>query len=118
MFDKSALEHRNNTLMRKVRNILTRVFKDHPRDFDVRLWDGRSISWGQPPRFTLVFNDKATFKRIARSGSALALGAAFIEKRFDIEGDIFAAVKLVDHLGGLKLSLRERLSLLVKLMTL
>ena len=104
--------------MRRVRNVLTKIFKDHPRDFNVRIWDGRLISWSQAPRFTLVFHDKAAFKRIILSGDALVLGEAFIENKFDIEGDIFAAVKLGDHLGGLKLSLRDKLGLLAKLVTL
>ena len=103
--------------MRKVRHILTKIFKDHPRDFNIRLWDGRLINWSQTPRFTLVFHDKSAFKRIILSGNALVLGAAYIENQFDIEGDIFEAVRLGDHLAELKLGLRDKLGLLAELMT-
>ncbi len=103
--------------MRKVRNVLTKIFKDHPRDFDIRLWDGRSIGWQTEPRFTLVFRDKQTFKRIIMNGNALVAGAAFIENKLDIEGDLFAAIGLGDYLSGLKLNWRDKLSLLAKIMT-
>ncbi len=104
--------------MRKVRSILTKIFKDHPRDFNVRIWDGRVISWGETPRFTLVFRDKRVFQKIILNGNALVAGAAFIENKFDIEGDIFAAVRLGDYLGSLRLGMRERLGILTGLLTL
>ncbi len=103
--------------MRKIRSVLTKIFKDHPRDFNIRLWDGRAIVWSQAPRFTLVFRDKKIFRQIILNGNALVAGAAFIENKLDIEGDIFAAVRLGDYLGGLKFSLSEKLGILAKLMT-
>ncbi len=101
--------------MRKVRNVLTKIFRDHPRDFNIRIWDGRLISWSESPRFTLTFRDKGTFKKMILNGDALVAGSAFIENKFDIEGDIFAAVRLGDYLGDLKLSLRDKLGILAKL---
>lgn len=104
--------------MRKVRNVLARIFQDHPKDFNVRLWDGHLIEWSRSPKFTLVFRDKKIFKKVIMNGDALTAGAAFIENRLDIEGDIFAAIGLGDYLGDLKLGFRDKLKIMAKLLTL
>jgi hypothetical protein len=104
--------------MKRVRSLLANIFAGHPKDFNIRLWDDRLIEWSRAPRFTLVFRDKNTFKKIIMNGDALTAGAAFIENKLDIEGDIFAAVRLSDYLGDLKLSFRDRMNIFAKLVAL
>jgi hypothetical protein len=104
--------------MRNVRNLLDVIFEGHPKDFNIRLWNDHLIAWSRAPRFTLVFRDKRTFKKLILNGDALAAGAAFIEDRLDIEGDIFAAVRLGDYLSGLNFGLQDRLKILAKLLAL
>ena len=104
--------------MRRVRNILHKIFQDHPRDFNIRLWDGRLLEWSREPKFTVVFRDKATFKRLILNGNALVAGTAFIENKLDIEGDLFAAVRLGDYLSGLQLTFRDKMKILGRLLTL
>lgn len=57
-------------------------------DFAVRLWDG--TRWGNlnQPRFTLVLNHPGALRKMFTSPSELTLGEAFVNKDFDIEGDI------------------------------
>ena len=103
--------------MEKTVDILEKIFEKHPRDFNVRLWDGRLIEWSREPKFTLMFNDKKAFKKLLLTGDALTAGEAFIEKKLDIAGDIFEAVKLGDYLAELKLSMMEKLKILGKLLS-
>ena len=104
--------------MRRVRSLLANIFEGHPKDFNICLWDGHLIEWSREPKFTLIFRDKAAFKKVIMNGDALTAGAAFIDNKLDIEGDIFAAVRLGDYLGGLNLSLRDKLKIMAKLLTL
>ena len=96
---------------------MAKIFEGYPKDFNIRLWNGHVIEWGNPAKFTLVFRDKATFRKILLRGDALTAGTAFIENKVDIEGDIFEAIKLADYLASLKLSYRDKLRILSKLLT-
>jgi cyclopropane-fatty-acyl-phospholipid synthase len=59
----------------------------------VRLPDGRTIPVGDgPPRFTVVVRAGPEVAALALSGSMLAIGEAFIDGAFDIEGDFLAAM--------------------------
>lgn len=104
--------------MRRIRNILFKIFEDHPRDFNIRLWDGHLIEWCREPKFTLIFRDKKTFKNMLLNNNALTAGSAFIENKIDIEGDIFEAIRLGNYLSELKLSGRDRLKLFTWLLML
>lgn len=66
--------------------------------FRARLWDGSSVEIGPSPTFTLVFRDEETFSHLFRSQDVYAFAVAFVQNRFDIEGDYFAALRLKDTL--------------------
>ncbi len=104
--------------MKKAVDLLERVFERQRRDFNVQLWDGRLIEWSRHPKFTLIVNDKKTFKRLFLRGNALTAGEAFIDKKIDITGDLFEAIRLGDYLAELRPSFREKMAILAKLLSL
>ncbi|MHB1006070.1 MAG: class I SAM-dependent methyltransferase [Chloroflexota bacterium] len=69
-----------------------------PRDFAVRLWNGREwpAALDQPPRFTLVLNHPGALRRMFLPPSEASLGEAFVRGDFDLEGDLVAAMGLSD----------------------
>ena len=78
----------------------------------VRLWDGRELRVGDgPPAFTLVVHDRATFRRVFRTTRTRALAEAFVTARVDVEGDLFAALRVAAALEGGPLRLGHRLAL-------
>lgn len=59
----------------------------------VRLADGATLALGDgPPRFTLIERTPGTFARLAAAPAMLAVGEAFIDGAFDVEGDVCAAI--------------------------
>jgi cyclopropane-fatty-acyl-phospholipid synthase len=72
----------------------------HPRDFAVRLWDGREwpAETGSPV-FTLIFNHPDALRSLLQSrGADLAISEAYIRGDLDLEGDIEAAMPLARYL--------------------
>lgn len=92
------------------RTLLERVFRDHPtKNFAVRLWDGSEIAWSDHRAFTLVFRNAEAFRRLLLSRDPAAFGEAYIEKTFDIEGDLEQAISLGAYLKTVQLNLWEKL---------
>ena len=101
---------------RRVQYILKKLCSKAGSSFAVRLWDGSILYFGDKPQFTLVFNDRKTFKKLIVSPNAFTAGEAFIKKKIDLEGDIFAALKLKDHFESLSLTLGDKLVILFNLL--
>jgi cyclopropane-fatty-acyl-phospholipid synthase len=94
----------------------------HPRDCDIRFWDGSTwrAEKSSPARFTVVLNHPGAIEKMFSSPVEVALGEAYAEGDYEIEGDLEAAFRLGDHLIdhapnrmarlnlGLKLSLLRR----------
>jgi cyclopropane-fatty-acyl-phospholipid synthase len=104
--------------MHEVSDILEKIFEGHPKDFNILLWDGHLIEWSARPKFTLVFRDKSAFKKMALTRDAFVVGKAFVENTFDVEGDIFEALKLRDHLAKFRPKGLEKLLILLKAISL
>ncbi|MBC7243218.1 MAG: class I SAM-dependent methyltransferase [Anaerolineae bacterium] len=72
----------------------------HPRDFQVRLWDG--TAWGpeegQPARFTIVLKHPGALRAMFWPPEELTMAEAYIYDDFDIEGDIESVFRLADPL--------------------
>ena len=95
---------------------LDALLADYPkRDFQVRLWDGTTCGTEKQPRFTLVLKHPGVLRAMFLSPSELALGEAYIDDDYDIEGDIEAAFDLADYLLGQERSLWWSLDLAVLL---
>jgi cyclopropane-fatty-acyl-phospholipid synthase len=93
-------------------SFLETLLADYPRrDFQVRLWDGKTFGAATQPRFTLVLKHPGTLRAMFHSPNELTLGEAYICDDFDIEGDIEAAFGLADYLIGQKRTLSESLGL-------
>ena len=90
-------EHAPET--RAAATFLDKVFDQYDgEDFAVRFWDGTLWQRGQNPRFTLLLENPGALRAMFQDPSERNLGEAYIYGDFDIEGDVFAAVELGDHL--------------------
>ena len=78
----------------------------------VRLWDGSVVGpAGAPPRVTLAFRSRRTFRRLLARPTPLRFGEAFIASEIDLEGDIFEALRATHRLEDARWPLRRRLAM-------
>jgi len=95
---------------------LDALLADYPRrDFQVRLWDGTTCGTERQPRFSLVLKHPGALRAMFLSPSELALGEAYIDDDYDIEGDIEAAFDLADYFLGQERSRWQSLDLTARL---
>lgn len=96
--------------------ILRKVFGAVPTAFAFRLWDGTLVEFGGgAPPCTAVVHRPETFVRLMRDPTPLRFAEAYVEGALDIEGDLYAAMKVADAMEGIRLSFRQRLGLFVAL---
>ena len=79
--------------------VLDRIFARYgPRDFAIRLWDGTAVppDAGMEAAFTLVLNTPGALRRMLLPPNELALGEAYLDGDWDLEGDILAAMRVGD----------------------
>lgn len=90
------------------------------RDFALRLWDGTTVppDSGQECRFTLALNRPGVLRRTLLPPNELALGEAYLDGDFEIEGDIVAAMGLSDAFERLAMGPAELLGLARQVMAL
>jgi cyclopropane-fatty-acyl-phospholipid synthase len=99
--------------------LLRKVFRPLPFRVAVRLWSGPSFGVGGheteavDSRFDLWFKTPRAVSELILGKDPLRLAEAYFRSDIDIEGDLFAALRLKDHLEDLKLSVGERLSALL-----
>ena len=101
--------------------VLGRVLAGYGRrDFAVRLWDGTVVppDASQEARFTLVLNRPGALRRMLLPPNELALGEAYLDGDFDLEGDIIAAMRLGDLFEDLAMGPMDLLGLARKAMAL
>ena len=97
-------------------SLLQRVFQHLSFGFAVRLWTGPTFAVGArdaaalDSRFLLRFVNPEAVYSLILGKDPLRLAEAYFRSDVDIEGDLFAALRLKDHLAELKLSNWERLS--------
>jgi hypothetical protein len=81
-----------------------------------RLWDGTLVELGHgAPVCTVVVHRPETFVRLIRDPTPLNFAEAYVESALDLEGDLFAAMKVADAMEEIRLGLRDRLRLFVAL---
>jgi cyclopropane-fatty-acyl-phospholipid synthase len=90
--------------------LLRRVFHRFPGSIAVRLWTGATFQVGARPMpgsadppFVLVFRNPRAVGMIALARDPLRLADAYFRGDVDIEGDLFAALGIKDHLESLKI---------------
>ena len=93
--------------------ILSTLFRNYGGAIAVRLWDGTALRFGsREPTVTVIFRDPRAFRELVLYRDPVRLAHAFFLGSVDVEGDIYDAVALRDHLARLALSFREKLSIL------
>jgi cyclopropane-fatty-acyl-phospholipid synthase len=101
---------------RRAAIILRRVFDHIPTGFAFRLWDGTLVPLGDgAPVCTAVVHRPETFIRLMRDPTPYNFAEAYVEGALDLEGDLFAAMKIADAMEEVRLSRRDRLRLFVDL---
>lgn len=81
----------------QAQEIVKTIFKDATSaSFRIRFWDGSEVSLGDAgqPVFTLVFRDADVFAHLVRTQDVYAFLESYVHGRFDIEGDMFAALAI------------------------
>lgn len=95
--------------------VLRRLFQRIPFSFTVRLgnhplFSAGTEAGGPDGRFTLCFRNPDVVCDLILARDPLQLAEAYFRAELDIEGDLFAALRLKDHLQNLRLPFRERLN--------
>jgi cyclopropane-fatty-acyl-phospholipid synthase len=95
-------------------HIIDRLLAGFEGSAAVRLWNGVTHYFGpNPPAFTLVFRDAAVLRELVLKRSPIPLADAYFHGRLDVEGDLYAALRLKRHFQHLVLTGRERAGLFV-----
>jgi cyclopropane-fatty-acyl-phospholipid synthase len=101
---------------RRAATILERVFGHAATGFAFRLWDGTLVPLGHGPAVcTAVIHRPETFIRLMHDPTPLEFAEAYVEGAIDLEGDLFAAMRVADEMEDLRLSRGDRLRILVAL---
>jgi len=96
--------------------ILRRLFGHLQSGVAFRLWDGTPVTLGAgAPACTVVLHRPETFSRLVRDPSPLNFAEAYVEGAIDIEGDLFAAMRIANSIEDLRVSALDRWRLLVAL---
>jgi hypothetical protein len=96
--------------------ILGRIFRNVPFGFAARLWDGARVHLGASGEpFTLVFRDRDVFRRLMLRPNTLRFATAYVDGELEVEGDLFAAIRLANRIEELRLSLADRMLILSSL---
>ncbi len=101
-------------------SLLVRIFQRVPASITVKLWSGAAFRVGASagagagpgagePRFVLVFRNPEAVSAMVLGQDPLRLAEAYFRGDVDIEGDLFAALCLKDHLESIQMPLRDRL---------
>ena len=77
-----------------------------------RLWDGSEGWVGLPDRsFTLIIRDPNVLRAAFSSTNTKTIAEAYIENRIDVEGDLFACVRLANQLEDRRIGWRDKFTL-------
>lgn len=97
-------------------SVVERIFGGVRPGIRYRLWDGSEQTIGNPDgTWTLVLRNRERFREAFRTGNTSALAEAFVDNTIDVEGDLFAALRIANQLENLRLGLRDKLKILVEL---
>jgi cyclopropane-fatty-acyl-phospholipid synthase len=101
---------------RRAAEILQRVFGRLATGFAFRLWDGTLVPLGAgAPVCTAVIHRPETFLRLIREPTPLNFAEAYVEGAIDLEGDLFAAMRVADAIEDFRISAGERIRILFAL---
>ena len=97
--------------------VLRRVLGGVSFGFAARLWDGSCLHLGGDGEpFTLVFRSRRSFRKLMLRPNTLGFAVAYVNGELDVEGDLFAAIRLAAHIEALRVGFKDRLAVLRALM--
>jgi hypothetical protein len=92
--------------------VLERIFGRVDPGIRYRLWDGTEGSVGVPDgSFTIVIRDREAFGRAFASKNTQAMAEAFADNRVDVEGDLFACLRIGNQLENSTIGWRDKLAI-------
>jgi cyclopropane-fatty-acyl-phospholipid synthase len=100
--------------------LASKLFAAYPGSLGLRLGSNVSGSFGraasqQPvPDFTLGLRNAEVLQRLIVGRDPLRFAEAYFRSDLEIEGDLFAALRLKDYLHELRLPLRDRLRIVLR----
>jgi cyclopropane-fatty-acyl-phospholipid synthase len=80
--------------------------------FAVRLWEGSAwrTNGDATPACTIVIKKPTALAALIAAPNEITLGEAFIREELDVEGDLFSAFEIAEHLFSRPQSLRHRIA--------
>ena len=108
----------------KASRLLTQLFRSFEGSLTLRLWNGTVLRLGRTepresePPFTLVCKHPDFVRSMFLGRDPLRLVEAYFRGDIDVEGDLFAALSLKDHLHSIRLTLRDQLGALLTVLRL
>jgi hypothetical protein len=97
---------------RSAAGVLRRVFGQVTPGIQYRLWDGSEGSIGQPDgSWTLVVRDRESFREAFSGRNSRLMAEAFIDDHVDVEGDLYAALRVANQLESLELGFFDKLGI-------
>src|SRR5262245_6528650 len=101
---------------RTAAEVLRGVFGHLTTGCAFRLWDGTCVSVGRgDPVCTAVVHDPETFIRLICDPTPRNFAEAYVEGAIDLEGDLFLAMNIANSIEEMRLSLGDRMRLLLAL---
>jgi cyclopropane-fatty-acyl-phospholipid synthase len=103
----------------RAEELLRRLFRHVPVPVLVRLWSGPAFNVAAPATdsapasFVFVFRHPRALSSLIFGNDPLLLAEGYFRGNIDIEGDLFAALSIKDHLEALRLPLGGRLRALI-----
>jgi len=92
--------------------VLRRVFSRTEPGIRYRLWDGTTGVVGRPDgSFTIVIRDPRAFRDAFSAADTKALAEAFVDDRIDVEGDLFACLRIGNQLERVRRGPWDRLAI-------
>jgi len=111
-----AERNRRNT---RISRIIQRIFQGYPGNIAVQLWDGTTLDFGSgAPDVSLIFHDPHLFRDLILYRDPLRLAEAYFNGGLEIQGDLYKALELKDHLQSLTFSASEKVNYLLTALTL
>lgn len=103
----------SESLQLRKRAIFDELFQGYAGPpFAVRLWNG--AQWtspgSSPPACTLVVKEPGVLTALFAAPNEITLGEAFIHERLDVEGDLFSAFAIAEHVFNRPHRLRHQIA--------
>ncbi|MEW6703623.1 MAG: cyclopropane-fatty-acyl-phospholipid synthase family protein [Pseudomonadota bacterium] len=92
--------------------ILRRLLAGLDKPPALRLWNDSLHGHDAEPEFTLVVRDPGLLRRLVIARNPILLAEAYFRGLLDVEGDLYCALGLKNHFESVRLSWRDKLSLL------